>query len=271
MELNIEALMAVVAQPDEDIPRLNYAQWCLQQAEEAVVQQGDYIEAALTYVALDPGASVRVKTQLLSRIRKLERTYGSVWGSWHRMGVEDHSFHRGFVECITTTARHFIDNGEALLARAPIRHLVLTQVTDVIDELFACPQLSTIRSLDLKQCQLNSKDIEYIASSQYLPELRWLSLANNQIDVVGAEILAQSEGLTALNYVNFFGNQVELNEAYSYDNGLVVDAGLPSAGKELELRYGRQPWLHHAATSITDAIPNKMTILPAEQQLAAAS
>jgi len=131
-----------------------------------------------------------------------------------------------------------------LFNKTPIRHLNLTSVEPVADELFQSPHLCKIITLALAECKLTDSHMKLLAESPYLGELPWLSLVLNNIGMTGAEYLAQSEGLGKLSYVNLYGNEVDPTEYLVVDQGVILERILPGEGEELEARFGPIYWLN---------------------------
>lgn len=253
-----ELLRAVLADPDEDGPRLDYAQWCETQTDPALVARARFIEAQIASVHLDRdrGAPLRgIADELLE-------AHARVWTAPLRVvpGLGNPIFDRGFVELVTLSAREFLDSADPLLELAPIRHLDLTDVVADADELFASPKLAHIRSLALDRAGLLDEHLELLAASTSLAELRWLSIAKNQVTFAGADALAASQTLPQLAYVRFFGNPCDPGERQGHDQGVVVDSWLPPEGEALEARHGPIRWLHTNARTLMDVVPDRLRI-----------
>jgi uncharacterized protein (TIGR02996 family) len=255
-----ELLRAVLERPDEDAPRLAYAAWCHGQNDEPTKARAEFIRCQITLANVELGAERQPVYPLRYLSETLTHTYRGAWGQPLASLCDGYEFDRGFVELVRLSARHFLERAPRLFSLAPIRHLTLTDVRPDAAALFASPHLQGIRSLDLDRCELGDAQVGLLAASPHLAQLRWLSLAENRIGLPGAEALAQAKDLPSLAYANFYGNEVELNEKYSYDSGLVMDSFMPEAGLALERRRGRLRWLHHEATSIANAIPNRFRI-----------
>jgi uncharacterized protein (TIGR02996 family) len=257
-----ELLREVLAKPDADGPRLAYAQWCEGQADPALVARARFIEAELTLVHL--GAAQGFELRHLAD--GLLAAHASQWNAAILPLASAPVFDRGFVELVTLTARDFLASADSLFALAPIRHLELSEITDVAAELFASPKLARLRSLGLDRAGLLDQHVELLAASPHLGELRWLSIANNEVTFAGAEALAASTGLARLGYVRFYGNPTDPGERQGHDQGVVVDAWLPPEGEALEARHGPIPWLHTNAQTLMDVVPDRFRIAPAIAQ-----
>ncbi len=256
----IELLKAVLSSPDEDVPRLSFAQWCEGRSDPPTTARGDFIRTQLSLANLDVTAHPREEYSLRYQSEKLDRRYHQDWGGEVGALVEEYRFDRGFVEFVALLAGEFLELASRVFSLAPIRHLRLTEVSRAEGVLFNSPHLSGIRSLDLSRCGLADSDVAQLAASPFLTELRWLSIAENEVGVEGAGALAASFSLPHLRYVNFRGNRFEPNLRHTFDGGYVVDSWLPDDGMALEEQYGRLPWLRHAANGVMDAIPNRFRL-----------
>ena len=251
-------LRGVLEEPDADAPRLAYAAWCEAQDDVATQARGAYIRGCVDLARR--GGAVRHEERVVSEMNlaRLESVHREAWARPLDGRVDEVRFDRGFVEMIVLPCDRYVDAADELRALAPIRHLALRDAREAIDALVRSPHLAGVRSLDLSGSQLRDGDIAALASCPHLGSLRWLSLAYNEIGLDGAEALARGGELAGLRYVCFTGNPVDPSEQYSPENDRIVDTWMPDDGVALESRIGaRVPWLHLAAETVQDAIPNR--------------
>lgn len=259
MPENEPLLKAVLDSPDDDAPRLRYAEWCEQQPDLATKDRARFIRAQ---IALSKLAVPDQTYELRSTSEKLNRVHAAVWALPLVALVDRYQFDRGFVELVGLSAKHFLENAPQLFKRAPIRHLVLSAVLPSFPDLLRSEHLKGLRSLQLDRCELGDNEIAALANCENASELRWLSVTYNQIGENGVAALARSRCLKKLCYVCLAGNPIEPNEQYSYDNGFVVESSLPPDGVRLEARLGHLRWLHHAAITLEDSIPSRFRVAP---------
>ncbi|MCH8150052.1 MAG: TIGR02996 domain-containing protein [Planctomycetes bacterium] len=247
-----ELLKAVLAKPDDDKPRLAYADWCDARKDP----RGEFIRLQLKAAKLGRrnGAPYRVEATALASKNRTRWARGVI------MYVDELEFHRGFVEHVETSAERFLDSAERLFQSAPIRHLKLSGSSTTLQQLFHSPHLASIRSLALPYCKLEDRDLEVLSSSPSLAQLRWLSLYQNNIDQSGVEALATSKNLPNLRYVDLDDNPFNPCEQFSHDMGYIADSWLPPEGEELEKRHGRIEWLHRQASTTDDLPPDRFTM-----------
>jgi len=154
-----EALrQAVVENPDDDEPRRAYATWMLAQDNENAKDIGEYIEAQLQ-VAAAYQANPRADVSAIYRV------YGGRgdFRTWPAKNSYDLDlllsegligaprFYRGFVERVSVRAARFLEIAEELFSLAPIRHLSLIGIPQVVEALAASPHLARMRSLVLAE------------------------------------------------------------------------------------------------------------------------
>ncbi|WP_437533491.1 TIGR02996 domain-containing protein [Sorangium sp. So ce726] len=238
-------LKAVLDAPDDDAPRLAYAQWSSGQGDAASIARGELIHAQIDLMHTAPEV---IKTGrafgLQHRIWELIERHGASWAGAIAGSVDAYHFVRGFVGWIKVSARRFLDHGEGIMALAPVQHLDLTDVRDVDEALFDSPLWSHIRSLSMDACGLHDLHLQMLAASPHLTNLRWLSVADNHLTLAAAEALAASPYLQDVRYAEFRSNPTDPVEQLGYDSGVVVASWMPPEGKDLEARFGPKPWLH---------------------------
>jgi uncharacterized protein (TIGR02996 family) len=160
--------------------------------------------------------------------------------------VDDWRIRRGFVEQVTMRAADFLTHGAEVWRRAPIRNLVLTDVTDLIPQIAASPLLTRLTGLDLNDNPIGDRGVTDLVASPHLHRLRWLGLARCDIGADGAEALAATPSLPALRYVDFSDNRVAVTP---YGVGQDIDGKpmyveRPPLGDDLDARYGPLAWLN---------------------------
>jgi uncharacterized protein (TIGR02996 family) len=230
-------LKPVLDAPNDDAPRLAYAQWIESQGDAISLARGELIRA-IELLHMDPAVvagGLAFGTQ--QRIQDLIDRHGSAWGQALAGLVDAFQFERGFIGWIKLSARSFLDHGGRILAD-------LTGVRDVDEALADSPLLAGIRSLSMDGCGLHDLHVQLLAASPHVTNLRWLSVADNNLTLAAAEALAASPHLGKLRFAEFHSNPVDPVEQLGYDGGIVVSRWMPPAGEALEARFGYLPWLH---------------------------
>lgn len=195
-------LQDIIAHPEDDTPRLIFADWL----EEREDPRGQLIrlqcEMATSpkwtddYFDLwDQEYFLMARHQGAWR-EELPSHYGIAWGD----------FHRGFVDSISSYGiEPFLNHGAEVCAAAPITQLRLISAASpsqnedhLWQEMAQCPALEAIRHLDLSFQWLGDSE-QQLFSSRYLEGLEGLDLTESRGSPEAIERLAQScPGLRAL-------------------------------------------------------------------------
>jgi uncharacterized protein (TIGR02996 family) len=234
---------AIVSAPDDDEPRLAYADAA--ESRDALRAEFIRLQVALArcrkargYVDDIPLASGK-KGYAYLREGDLIRQYGEAWAGPVGELCSWRVFLRGFVEWVQLDAATFLSIAPEVYRRAPVLHLDLNGVKPFAAELFASPYLERILSLNLARNDLGDAEARIIAASPRLAKLTWLELCGNRIGAAGFEALAASDKLPRLGYLGFRNNAAEDLTPQHADE---YDATSPAAG-ELMRRYGYREWL----------------------------
>jgi uncharacterized protein (TIGR02996 family) len=107
-------LQAIIEDPDDDTPRLVYADYL----DERGDPRGEFIRVQLALARLpdDPR-----RPELEVRERRLLAEHGEEWARPLRPWVTGWTFRRGFVEAVKLPAQSYLDHAVVLRHRAPVR------------------------------------------------------------------------------------------------------------------------------------------------------
>jgi uncharacterized protein (TIGR02996 family) len=152
-------LRAICEQPDEDTPRLVFADWL---QENGQPEYAEFVRAQVRHAELLRDASPDTNG-LAQRARDLWVRYGERWRAelpqvnglvWHD------AFFRGFVErAVVSTDAVLVRDADAIFNFAPVRHVVVRQF--VGHEGFAALRgLSRLKTLTLFSHQPSRKAVE---------------------------------------------------------------------------------------------------------------
>ena len=211
-------LNAILERPDDDLPRLVYADYL---DETGFAERAEFIRVQIELARSDPTDD---RFADLTR-REAELLRDGVGGIVPGVRGKQ-TFRRGFVEFLHTTADRLIAAPQSILLLAPIRELRISNADNAIDELARVPGLDRIETLDLRNNsfgtrdrlfrffdaaplrsltnlrmrnnQLWSDDVEKLAASRWSAQLRTLDLSGNAIADAGASVLAGAENLRGL-------------------------------------------------------------------------
>jgi uncharacterized protein (TIGR02996 family) len=196
-------LRAVIADPEDDAPRLIYADWL---DENGQSQRAEFIrvQTALARMAVNDDR----RPHLRRAERRLLRRWGGHWTEALRPAIVNYSFQRGFVEAVSCFADDFLSCGEPMFALAPIRSLLLTGAHHCAQQLSQCRYLHHPLSLILYRNWLDDRDIYHLANSPFFGKVNGLNLAHNRINRPGAIALARSPYLGSLDDLYLRGNDI---------------------------------------------------------------
>jgi uncharacterized protein (TIGR02996 family) len=193
----------ILADPDDDVPRLAYADW--------LYKHGDPILAEFIHVQIEEEKVSFRKPY--DRGYQLWQAHGEEWGApvlaalglpARRPGLVFLQFTRGFVDEIRALGRDnawlVVDRAETLFSLAPIQKLTLwgqwdrerdpygdpPQIHDpfgirTLQELVRKPCFSALRSLDLGGNGIGDKGAELLLSAQHLSPSCALHVTDNDI------------------------------------------------------------------------------------------
>jgi uncharacterized protein (TIGR02996 family) len=192
----------ILANPDDDTPRLVYADWLEETGDPAAAARAEFIRVQYALEGLAPGDARR--PQLEERERDLRAAYEAAWvAPLRELGqVRAWEFRRGFVEKVALRAADFLGVAERLFAAAPVRELRLDfdstsygntpgRRFGLVRRLAASPHLGRLVGLEINcdsWAPLDQNEMRALAQSDHLSRLVSLSL---QRRAVSAESLLE--------------------------------------------------------------------------------
>ncbi len=180
-----EAFEAAIREhPEDDTPRLVYADWLDEHGEE---DRANFIRAQC---AGDPEATQRYSVQM--------REWTGLIPTW----CEGWRFHRGFIEEIHVHVQAFLEHAETLFQLAPIRAVKLLGVySEHLTSLARLPQLASLAVL-LARGTYRHLAFSRLCASPYLGQLRGLAVEDTPIGRNGLLALLNSEALAQLTHLH---------------------------------------------------------------------
>ncbi len=216
-------LRAIAENPDEDTPRLAFADYLDELGGDANVARAEFIRLECEIARLAPDDPDRKGRE--SRRAELWVTYRREWKAIvpDIPGINWRGYDRGFLTVLDADLMSlFVDRAAELFAAAPIQGVRILAADPVVTaSLVALSRLSWLRELDLTACRgprraqdrriaaavgyewdvegvLTDEDAAVLARSPGVANLRILRLGGNQITDVGARALAASPYLSNL-------------------------------------------------------------------------
>jgi uncharacterized protein (TIGR02996 family) len=199
-----EFLAAIAAAPDDDGPRLVYADWLTEQDDP----QGELIRVQCALAAGD------TRPELLTREAALLAAAAARWQE--RGFFTHHLFRRGFLDEITVDAGlFFLIPGFA--ASVPwVRTVRVRGVVRPLDDLLRyLGTLPSLRTLDLRQRELGTDEMVVLAASETLARLTRLELGGNVLFDEAVERLAASPHIHGLVSLELSHNQLRDDAAHA--------------------------------------------------------
>ncbi|VTR92323.1 Repeat-companion domain protein OS=Isosphaera pallida (strain ATCC 43644 / DSM 9630 / IS1B) GN=Isop_0391 PE=4 SV=1: LRR_4 [Gemmata massiliana] len=186
-------LRAIAAAPDDDTPRLVYANWL---QENAQPERAEFIRLQCVHARrLRAGklfAGEEREQELLSR-------FGDVWQAEYPVirGVTWSGFWRGFPGVAVPNAATLARNAAAIWDAAPVESVVIQKMDlKSVTALAKSPFLNRLRGLELRNYRVDSEPLHALLSNAALSGLWWFAFGGNTcLDSSAVEVIASSESL----------------------------------------------------------------------------
>jgi uncharacterized protein (TIGR02996 family) len=190
-------LEAIWREPEEDSPRLIYADWLEEQGDV----RGEFIRLQCELAALPADAAGR--PALEARERQLLARHAAEWLGPLGDLLESWRFRRGFLDQVTMTPSDFMWHADLLFEQAPLQTVHFYRRNDVlrgeVAALADCPHLARLSTIVFNTDRgLRDDSVRLLADSPHLVGIRILDLSFNWIRNEGARALAQSPHLSRL-------------------------------------------------------------------------
>jgi uncharacterized protein (TIGR02996 family) len=115
-------LDAVIAAPDDDAPRLIYADWL---DEHNQSERAEFIRLQCELARMERFDPCRLPLE--KREQEILKKYGARWAEPLAPITRDYEFRRGFIDAVSVGARKFLKLGAQLFALAPVQTIRLTR------------------------------------------------------------------------------------------------------------------------------------------------
>lgn len=209
-------LKAIASAPDDDLPRLVFADWL---DEHGRGERAEFIRLQVADAGPMTGAE---RVMIRERIKELQQAHQPVWfrelPRWVRQWYVDRAYHRmqyrrGFVEEVCVIASHFLRFGPQLLERTPVARLDVYHLRGLRTTLAGCPWLGRVPYLNLSHERLEEAGAAALARNRHLGGVRVLNLYGCELNDVGVRALADAESLTGLTKLDLGANNLSLASA----------------------------------------------------------
>jgi uncharacterized protein (TIGR02996 family) len=196
-------LRAVIDNPDDDTPRLVFADWLDEHDDRA---RAEFIRVQCELAGLSRGDR-RVEA-LEAHERKLRSANAARWLGRLNGCPRDRVFRRGFLERVRMHGQTFTAHRRELFGLGPIREVILGGVGGQVISLGMATWMERLEVLGLRGNRLGDWSVQFLAHSPFLHRLKKLDLGGNAIADGGAEALAASPHLNGLIELRLDGNGI---------------------------------------------------------------
>jgi uncharacterized protein (TIGR02996 family) len=198
-------LQAIIADPEDDAPRLVYADWLDEHGDTA---RAEFIRTQCERARL-PRNDER-SWPLEQREQALLKEHEQAWAAPLPGLAEFWQFRRGFVEWMQIEGEKFLPCAEELFAAFPLRSLQLIivgwQHRRYMEQFAALPQLARLHTLDLEDCCFTVPSLHRLLASPHLSGLRILELRGNDFSSGILPALARAPALAGLTTLSLGGD-----------------------------------------------------------------
>jgi uncharacterized protein (TIGR02996 family) len=181
-------LEAILETPDDDTPRLVYADW-LDDNDQG--HRAEFIRIQCRLDRMDEFDPERLALE--QREADLLAVHGESWKppvpSWVHL-KHGHPFRRGFLEQASSTATDFLKRGAGLFAVTPVSQLQIRNLRDKMAQLAASPLLAHVPGLNFHESDLSPAELDTLGASPHLGNLRELALGWTRLSGATASSLA---------------------------------------------------------------------------------
>jgi uncharacterized protein (TIGR02996 family) len=215
-------LQDVLEHPEDDTPRLVYADWL---EEHGLPERAEFIRVQCELAKLPEGDPRAKPLAARERVLLARHAGGRLGGLRHPL------FRRGFLESARVNAQTFVAHADALFRLGPLRHVDFVGAAKHVLAIATSPHLARLEVLTFTQNRLADWGAECLARCRHLARLGWLGLARNQLTDHAARALAACPHLAGLTTLRLEGN-------YIGDDGLLALAESPHLGNLASLHLG---------------------------------
>ena len=187
-------LKEISAHPDDDHPRLVFADWLEEQGDP----RGEFIRLQCALAAAAPDSVERTTLEALDR-QMVAELRPAMLARLQPLGVRDVRFSRGFVEKALVQGNGLVGRTALLYQEAPaLRALMLRgwlrPQAEALGRVFNSPVMACLTSLDASQNDFGTSGAWALARTPWLRQLVSLNLAQNRLAGQGIQELATAEG-----------------------------------------------------------------------------
>jgi uncharacterized protein (TIGR02996 family) len=177
-------LRAIATNPDEDTPRLAYADYL---EEHGNADRAAFIRGQIEYACLKEDTLHR--REVAFKCRQLLDTHEEEWLAPRVAFKLDWAWSRGFVESFSTTPTDLHIRDAELFPTHPFRRLWVKEGEGGLNGAALVPKDNRIAALDLIGNNLNVRQLKKLAKMTHFPHLRELGLMFNALRDTAVKVL----------------------------------------------------------------------------------
>ncbi len=198
-------LQATLDAPDDDTPRLVFADWLDDHGDAA---RAEFIRVQCALARLPEDDDRRWEWE--AREQQLARERGKGWAGPLRRLLKRWAFRRGFVESVALRAADFLRHSDAIFRLAPVRHVRLFDAAGRLEALAESPALGRLSGLDLRHQAVTLAELESLLRSPRLRRLTHLNLRGTPLcNNAGLRRVADCPNLAGLESLDLSDHRVE--------------------------------------------------------------
>lgn len=220
-----ELLAAVIARPDDDLPRLVYADYIEERGDpdraEFIRLQCGLADGSLTGKAAD---------RATARVAELQEQHQADWARPLWSSPTGHEYYRGFVGVVDATPAWLANCASELFTRTPVHGIRFVRADDDYDHpdpsllrrLAAVSGLAHLKWLDLTGTTLGPENVRLLLGSPHLARLELIAFGDGDDTADTATAIVSSPTLAGLSELHIGGDPTESEFG---DEGLRILAG----------------------------------------------
>jgi uncharacterized protein (TIGR02996 family) len=197
-----EFLQEILAHPDDDAPRLIYADWL----DERGDPRGEFIRVQCELAQLAV-RNARYR-KLRARERELLAQHEKAWIGSFKPLVRLWEFRRGFVEFIEVSTRDFLKRAPDIFKLMPVRRAFLRAGSRRMAALAACPYLARLSGLEFHHTSMGDDGLAALTASPHLGNLTRLKLYCCGFHEAGIHALRRPHAFQRLEHLDLGMNQI---------------------------------------------------------------
>jgi uncharacterized protein (TIGR02996 family) len=275
MSDELALLTAIIANPDEDTPRLMFADWL---QENGQPERAEFIRVQIEIARL-PERHLKPKderppdNERLSRFRELFAAHQEEWLRPLGVKIPRATFRRGFVEELRVTPAELLKIGDAVLRREMLSSIEVIPLADdtedihedplgdrVLRRLASWPGRGRLRSLRVAGMLLTASAVEAFLASPTACGLRSLDIASCDFDARAVRAVAAPANLPELTELRLGSRALNADDVFALaraphlkklktlalsvtgENEPDAPEALHDACRELRARYPHRWW-----------------------------